>query len=108
MFQNALDMNVPMALGSDSYPPLGSHVGATAREARFWVDWGCSPMKAIEHATRESAIALDRSEEVGTLESGKYGDLLVVGGLPHENIDSLRPDNMSIIIKGGVVVKRRD
>lgn len=108
MFANALEMDVPMALGSDSYPPLGPHVGATAREARFWVDWGCSPMNAIEHATRESAIALDRSDEVGTLESGKYGDLLVVDGLPHEDIESLRPENMSIVMKGGAVVKRRD
>ena len=108
MFTNALEMDVPMALGSDSYPPLGSHHGATAKEARYWVDFGSTPMNAIEHATRESAKALRREDEVGTLEVGKCGDVLVVDGIPHENIEDLRPENMTTVMKGGTIVKRRD
>jgi imidazolonepropionase-like amidohydrolase len=64
-------------------------------------------MNAIEHATRESAKALGREDEVGTLEVGKYGDLLVVDGRPDQSIDDLRPENMSVVMKGGSVVKRR-
>ncbi|MDG5776498.1 amidohydrolase family protein [Haloarculaceae archaeon H-GB2-1] len=107
-FQLALEMDTPMFLGADSYPPLGLHEGGTAREARYWVEYGADPKFTIEHATRESAKALERDDEIGTLETGKYGDLLVVDGRPHEDIDDLRPEQMSIVMKGGTVVKRRD
>lgn len=107
MFALALEMDVPMALGSDSYPPLGLHHGAAAKEARYWVEFGSTPMNAIEHATRESAKALGREDEVGTLEVGKYGDLLLVDGRPDETIDDLRPENMTVVMKEGTVVKRR-
>jgi len=107
-FQLALEMDTPMFLGADSYPPLGLHEGGTAREARYWVEYGADPKFTIEHATRESAKALERDDEVGTLEVGKYGDLLVVDGRPHEEIDDLRPENMTVVMKGGSVIKRRE
>jgi imidazolonepropionase-like amidohydrolase len=106
-FALALEMDTPMFLGADSYPPLGLHDGGTAREARYWVEYGADPKFTIEHATRESAKALDRDDEVGTLEAGKYGDLLVVDGRPHEDIDDLRPEKMTAVLKGGTVVKER-
>ena len=107
-FALALEMGTPMFLGADSYPPLGLHEGGTAREARYWVEYGADPKFTIEHATRESAKALARDDEVGTLEPGKYGDLLVVNGRPHEDIDDLRPEKMTTVMKGGTVVKRRE
>lgn len=78
--------------------------GENAGEFRLLVDVGLSPIEAILAATREAAIVLRRSEELGSLEPGKIADLVAVRGDPLTDIDLLR--NIDFVMKDGVVYKQ--
>ncbi len=99
-FRMAREAGVTMALGSDAgnrYPQ-----GAGARELEFMVRHGMSEMEALECGTRTAAEAIGMGEEVGTLEQGKRGDLLVVDGDPISDIKVLQDRaRLWLIVKGG-------
>lgn len=63
--------------------------------------------KALLCATRDNAELMDMSDKVGTVEPGKYADLLVVNGDPLEDIRLLQNrDNLKIILQGGRFIKK--
>jgi imidazolonepropionase-like amidohydrolase len=63
---------------------------------------GMSPKQAILAATRDAAISLGMGGQVGTLEPGKEGDILVVDGNPLEDIEDLF--NVEAVFLGGELV----
>ena len=67
---------------------------------------GLSPIEALLCMTRNSAFTLPNlREEIGTLTSGKYADLLVVDGAPHKNIEVLHdPSNIKVIMQSGKTI----
>jgi imidazolonepropionase-like amidohydrolase len=67
------------------------------------VEWGMTPIQAIQAATRSAAQALGREGDVGAIAVGRYGDLIAVDGDPLANIREL--EDVDVVIKGGVVVK---
>lgn len=73
-----------------------------ARELEMFVDYiGMSPMDAIVAATKNGAFAM-RTDDVGTIEVGKYADVLVVDGDPLADIKVLqRKDALVEVIKEG-------
>jgi len=77
MFQAALRIGVPIALGTDAgvYPH-----GMNAMEFGLMTDLGMSPAAALQSGTRESAKLLGIAAEVGTLEAGKVADVVAVPG----------------------------
>ena len=77
--------------------------GDNAGEFRLLVDAGMSPEQAILAATREAAIVLRRTEELGSVEAGKVADLVAVRGDPLADIDLLR--DIDFVMKDGVVYK---
>lgn len=99
-FQLAHESGVKIALGSDAgnrYPQ-----GAGARELEFMVRHGMSTMEALEAGTRRAAEAIGIEQEVGSLEEGKLGDLLILNGDPIVDINLLQDkSNLWLIIKGG-------
>ena len=101
----AHELGVKIAFGCD-YP--GSKDGWAVGDAAMWelqeLTWcGLSPMEAIVAATRTTAEAY-RLDDIGTLEPGKRGDLLVVACDPLEDISGLyEQDNINIVIKDGRV-----
>ncbi|MFC6723256.1 amidohydrolase family protein [Halobium palmae] len=86
--RKAIDAGVPIACGTDTGGPQAYH-GENAQELVEFVEAGMSPSEAVTTATRDTADALGIGDEVGTLESGKAADLLVVDGDPTEDVSVL-------------------
>ena len=99
--QLAMREGVKIGFGTDAGVfPHGENAG----EFRLLVDAGMSPADAILAATREAAIVLHRTEELGSVEAGKVADLVAVRGDPLADIDLLR--NIDFVMKDGVVYKQ--
>jgi imidazolonepropionase-like amidohydrolase len=65
------------------------------------------PMEVLVSATRVNAEIFRMERDIGTVEPGKYADLLVVKGNPLKDLALFqKPDNLLLIIKGGTVYKR--
>ena len=66
---------------------------------------GMSEMEAIESATTVAAKHIGLDAIIGTLETGKYADLIGVDGNPLEKIEELR--DVDFVMKGGVIYKEK-
>jgi imidazolonepropionase-like amidohydrolase len=78
--------------------------GTAGGQFRWMVQYGMTPMEAIQSATRNAAQALGREKDVGAIAPGRYGDLIAVDGDPLADVRQL--ENVDVVIKGGVVVKQ--
>lgn len=92
---------VRIAFGTDSY--VSQH-GDNAREFSLLVEAGLTPLEAIVTATVHGADNLGKSDVLGTLEAGKYADLIAVSGDPTVNVEELR--DVVFVMKQGVVYKQ--
>src|SRR5450432_473656 len=99
-FRKAVQAGVKMAFGTDAgvYPH-----GDNARQFFYMVKFGMTPAQAIRAATSSAADLIGRSKAVGTLEAGKFADLIAVDANPLENVRAM--ENVSFVMKGGVVYK---
>ena len=100
-FQRAAKAGVPMLFGSDAgvYPH-----GDNGKQFAKMVQWGLTPLGAIQAATRNAAQALGRENDVGAIAVGRFGDMVAVTGDPTRNIRLL--EAVDAVIKGGVLVVR--
>jgi imidazolonepropionase-like amidohydrolase len=94
---------VPVAFGTDAGGGAVAH-GANAEEFPLMVQAGLSPAAALESATRAAAALLGMAADVGTVERGRFADLVAVRGNPLEDVTLLR--QVGFVMKGGVVYKR--
>jgi imidazolonepropionase-like amidohydrolase len=99
-FQRAVKAGVPMVFGSDAgvYPH-----GQNGRQFAKMVEWGMTPLQAIQAATLSAAQALGRTHDVGAIEVGRYADMIAVAGNPLRDVRLL--EQVDTVIKGGVVIK---
>ena len=99
-FRAAHAAGVKMLFGTDAgvYPH-----GTNARQFAKMVEWGMTPMEAIQAATRNAAEALDQTANVGAIAPGRYADLIAVDGDPLADIRTL--ETIAIVMKGGTIVK---
>lgn len=102
-FRRAHKAGVRMVFGSDA--GVMPH-GTAAGQFRVMVDYGMTPMEAIQAATRNAAQALGREGDVGAIAVGRYGDLVAVDGDPSRDVRLL--EKPAVVIKGGEVVKRAE
>jgi imidazolonepropionase-like amidohydrolase len=66
-----------------------------------------TPMEVLRSATAVNAEIFRMADRIGTVEPGKYADLLVVDGNPLRDLRVLqKPENLRLIMKGGVVYKQ--
>jgi len=98
--QKAFQAGVKVALGTDAavYPH-----GLNAHELATYVKLGLTPLQAIQSATINDADLLGWSDKVGTLEPGKWADIIAVDGDPLQDITTLQ--NVKFVMKGGKVIK---
>jgi len=104
--RKAHERGVKIGVGTDlpGTPPW--RAGDNAVELVELVKCGLSPMEAIEAATRVTAEALGIDDEIGTVESGKKADIIVVDGDPLDDITVLTEiDRIVVVIKDGVKEK---
>jgi imidazolonepropionase-like amidohydrolase len=99
-FEAAFKAGVKMIFGTDAgvYPN-----GLNARQFATMVQWGMTPLQAIQAATVTAAEALGRSGDVGAIAIGRYGDLIGVAGDPLADVTKLQ--SIAFVMKGGEVVK---
>ena len=81
---------VLIGVGSDGGSTLDFPGLMTHREIELLVEAGFSPMDAIVAATRNGALALRKGDEIGTVESGRLADLILVSANPLEDVRNLR------------------
>ncbi len=99
-FQKAVKAGVKMAFGTDAgvYPH-----GDNAKQFVTMVKYGMTPAQAIRTATQNSADLIGRSKDVGTIEAGKYADIIAVEGDPLADVSVLQ--SVGFVMKGGVIYK---
>ncbi len=100
MLRMAHEGGVNVAFGTDSGV---SHHGDNAREFALMVKAGFTPMEAIKAATVMAAEHLQMSDQVGTLENGKWADIIAVDGDPLKDVRAL--EDVDFVMKGGRVYK---
>lgn len=92
---------VNIAFGTDS--GVTPH-GLNAREFELLVEAGVSEMDALKMATVYAAALLGQSDSLGSLEKGKWADIVAVKGNPLKNISLLK--DIQFVMKAGVVYKQ--
>ncbi len=95
---------VKIVTGSDA--GFQVYHGENACELEELVKGGFTPLEAIHAATRLAAECLNMEREIGTLEAGKYADVVIVDGDPLQDIRILLdPKKIAQVYKGGQLVK---
>ncbi|HEY7111478.1 MAG TPA: amidohydrolase family protein [Thermoanaerobaculia bacterium] len=99
-FRKAVKAGVKMAFGTDGgvYPH-----GDNAKQFAYMVQYGMAPMQAIQAATVSAAELAGWSDRVGSIEAGKFADVIAVAGDPLADIRAL--EKVGFVMKGGEVVK---
>ncbi|MFL6386863.1 MAG: amidohydrolase family protein [Terriglobales bacterium] len=99
-FERAVKGGAKMAFGTDAgvYPH-----GDNAKQFFYMVKFGMTPAQAIRAATSNAADLIGRAKDVGTLEAGKFADVIAVTDDPLQNVRAL--ENVGFVMKGGVVAK---
>jgi imidazolonepropionase-like amidohydrolase len=100
-FRTALRAGVRMSFGSDAgvYPH-----GDNARQFERMVEWGMTPMQAIQAATIHAAELFGMRADVGALSAGRYADIIAVANDPLEDVAAL--SQVGFVMKGGRVYRR--
>ena len=109
-FQNALHRGVKIAVGSGVDGTAGDprssgplvH-GTQAVEFTWLVKHGMSPAAAIQAGTMTDAEMMGWQDQIGSIEKGKYADIIAVSGDPLKDITEL--EHVKFVMKGGAVIK---
>ena len=110
-FPKALAAGVKIAMGTDS--GLSPQHGDNLRELSRMMTYGATPMQAVIAGTRTGAELMGLADQVGTVEVGKRGDLVLAAGDGAEDlhgvVDRLSDTDHSItmVVKDGEVVADR-
>ncbi|MDP5140458.1 MAG: amidohydrolase family protein, partial [Spirosomaceae bacterium] len=97
-FKRALKGGVNIAFGTDS--GVSKH-GTNAREFELMVKYGMSEADAIVSATKTAAELLGMESQIGTIEVGKWADIVAVSGDPLKDISLLK--NVNFVMKEGTI-----
>src|ERR1700730_17885166 len=101
-FQKALKKGAKIALGTDA-GGFDWKAMNQAKEFEYYVEYGMTPMQAIRSGTVVPAELLGWSDKIGTIEAGKWADLVAVSGDPLKDITEL--ERVKFVMKGGTVYK---
>jgi imidazolonepropionase-like amidohydrolase len=98
-----IEADAVMGMGTDSGSPLNFHTESAWREISALVDAGMTPIQAISASTKTGAEILRMGSQLGTIEPGKFADVIVVRGNPLFDINVL--GYVEHVIKGGVIYR---
>lgn len=102
-FTAAVKAGVPIVYGTDAgvYPH-----GLNARQFPIMVERGMTTRQAIDSATSLAAKYMGWAKDVGSIEPGKFGDLIAVRGDPLMDVGRLQ--HVEVVLKGGMALKLPD
>ncbi len=101
--RKAYEAGVRIVMGTDC--GVVPH-GLNLEELRFLCDIGMSPEEAIMAGTKHAAECLGMDDKIGTIEKGKFADIIISKKDPIAYIKSLgNPDNIVMVIKEGKIIK---
>lgn len=102
--RTAISENVNIALGTDQLPQEPNDgTTATVREAEYYVEAGMTPLQALRSATIQTARMLGAEDDIGSIEVGKYADIVAVTANPLDDISALR--GINFVMKNGTVYR---
>lgn len=99
-FRRAVELGVPLAFGTDA--GVFPH-GLNARQLRYMVAKGMSPLQAIRAATVDAAQVLGRHKELGRIAPGHFADMIAVTGNPLGDVTVL--ERVAGVAKGGRIIR---
>lgn len=99
-FRKAHKAGVRMVFGSDAGVMPHGRVGG---QFRTMVQYGMTPIEAIQAATRNGAQALGREKDVGAIAVGRFADIIAVDGDPLADVGELA--SVDAVVKGGKVIE---
>lgn len=97
-FQAAVEAGANIAFGTDA--GVYTH-GLNGRQFAYMVEWGMTPLQAIQASTIGNATLFGLEADTGSLAVGKYADIIAVEGNPLEDVSEL--ETVDFVMKGGVV-----
>ena len=97
-FEKALQHHVKIAFGVDDDPDY------LDREFEAMVSWGMKPVEALQAATINASQLLGLSDQIGSLEPGKFADVVAVSGDPTADIKAM--NKVVFVMKGGETIKQ--
>jgi imidazolonepropionase-like amidohydrolase len=101
-FRKAVQAGVKMSFGTDAGV---CPYGISARQFAFMVQYGMTPMQAIQSATRAAADLLGHGDMLGSIKAGKYADIIAVSGDPLRDVRVL--EDVKFVMKDGTVYKQK-
>lgn len=101
-YAKAIERGVKIGVGSDNvgFPP-----NFAAKEFGVLVDLGMTHMQAIQAGTKVNAELLMKDKDIGTIEIGKFADIIATRGNPLEDISEL--ERVLFVMKGGKIIKHQ-
>jgi imidazolonepropionase-like amidohydrolase len=100
-FAKAVRAGVKMSFGTDAGV---CPYGVSGRQFAFMVKYGMTPIQAIQSATSNAADLLGKSSLLGSLQPGKYADIIAVAGDPLADIRVL--EHVHFVMKEGKIYKQ--
>lgn len=101
-FRKCLDAGVKIVFGTDAGSPCNPH-GDQHMEFQYLCEFGMTPLQTLVAATRTGAELLRMWDRIGSIEEGKYADIIAVDGNPLEHVMDIA--NMAFVMKGGTIYK---
>ena len=106
-FQRALKAGVKIAFavnasGAHGKQP-GPYHGEEAVEFATMVEYGMTPLQALRSATSVGAESIGWGDRVGSIEKGKFADIIAVSGNPAVDITEM--ERVKFVMKGGQVYR---
>ena len=99
-FGRALKKGVKIVLGTDVGGFPWTEINQ-AKELEYYVQYGMTPMQAIQSGTSVAAALLGQEQSIGTIAPGLYADIVAVSGDPTRDITELQ--RVKFVMKGGTV-----
>jgi len=100
MFRNAVKMGIKVSFGTDA--AVFPH-GQNAKEFKVMVDLGMQPIDALKTATGNAADLFGIAQKAGTLEKGKFADVIAMPGDPTADITAT--ERVSFVMKEGKIIR---
>jgi imidazolonepropionase-like amidohydrolase len=101
-FRKAVAAGAKMSFGTDAGV---CPYGIAARQFAFMLQYGMTPLQAIQAATKNAADLLGHSDVLGSIKRGKYADIIAVQADPLQDVHAL--ENVSFVMKDGKVYKQK-